>query len=40
MEVDEEAFIVEEATCNDGKTYNFEFDQEFKVIAREEAQTP
>jgi hypothetical protein len=40
MEVDEEAFIVEEATCNDGKSYNFEFDLEFKVQAREAADTP
>jgi hypothetical protein len=37
MEVDEEAFAVEEATCNDGKSYNFEFDSEFKLLFREVA---
>ena len=37
MEFDDEAFVVEEAACNDGKSYNFEFDAEFKMLFREVA---
>ena len=39
MLFDDEAFVVEEAACNDGKSYNFEFDTEFKMLSREVAGT-
>lgn len=35
MEFDDDTYEVEDASCNDGKNYNFEFDLQFKVTHRE-----
>lgn len=35
MEFDDDTYEVEDAACNDGKNYNFEFDMQFKMLYRE-----